>query len=185
MLPSVKNVLGTFESATDSHIADGLVWYREAHNFCLTLDSNVEKAAGIVAALSPNNNWINNMRMAERLYSNGTGERCGLGQNVSKAMKIYNGDAPLDVLGGNKVRAFYLSILDPNDMSVVPVIDRHAFDIAVGMITDTRTRAILSRKGVYGQFAEVYCEAAEIAGIGAKQMQAATWVAWREIHGIA
>lgn len=185
MIPSVTNVLGTYERATEAMKSDGLAWYKEAHDFCLSLDYDVERAAGVVAALSPNNRWDNNMRMAERLYSQGHGERCGLGANVTKAMKIYNGAAPLDVLGGNKVRAFYLSIAHPDDMSVVPVIDRHAFDIAVGKITDTKSRGILKSDKVYNSFADVYVEAASAAGIGPKQMQAATWVAWREIHGIA
>jgi hypothetical protein len=82
------------------------------------------------------------------------------------------------------VRAFYLSILSPEDYSVSPVIDRHAFDIAVGKKTDDKTRGILSRKGIYESFAEVYREAAKIAGIGSAQMQAITWVEWRGMHGI-
>jgi len=181
LIPSVDNVLSVYRSASPSQIEEGMSWYVDAHNFCKTLDSNVERAAGIVAALSPNNNWENNKVMAERLYSQGHGERCGLGANVSKAMRIFEGESPLDVLGGNKVRAFFRSIAYPADASVQPVIDRHAFDIAVGKRTDNRTRGILDRKGVYESFAEVYIEAAQTADIGSAQMQAVTWVAWREI----
>lgn len=184
MLPSVDNVLGTYGSATEAHIAEGMSWYNDAHDFCKALDSNVERAAGIVAALSPNNSWDNNMAMAARLYSQGHGERCGMRANVIKAERIYAGESPLDVLGGNKVRAFFMSIAYPGDHTVKPVIDRHAFDIAVGRKTDNKARGILSRKGVYDSFAEVYSEAAKTAGIGSAQMQAVTWVAWREIHGI-
>ena len=82
-----------------------------------------------------------------------------------------------------EVRAFYRTILDPTG-DIDPVIDRHAFDIAVGMRTNEKARGILSRKGVYSEFAHVYREAAKIAGIGSAQMQAITWVAWREALGI-
>ena len=192
MNPSVENVLGVYNNSTATNMREGLSWYLDAHSFCKTLDSlNVPRAAGIVAALSPMNGWENNKNKAAQLYRQsavaGTGEGtgCGLFTNVNKAIRIYNGEAPLDVLKGDKVRAFYETILNPTAQTVKPVIDRHAFDIAVGKKTDDKTRGMLSRKGVYGQFAEVYCEAAKIAGIGSAQMQAVTWVAWREIHGIA
>lgn len=187
VIPSVDNVLGIYANASANSLREGLSWYLDAHNFCKTLDpQNVERAAGIVAALSPMNGWENNKNKAAQLYrQNGDGTGCGLKANVSKAVRIYNGEDPREVLRGDKVRAFFETIANPTSQTVPPVIDRHAFDIAVGEKTDDKTRGMLGRKGVYGQFAEVYCEAAKIAGIGSAQMQAVTWVAWREIHGIA
>lgn len=187
MLPSVDNVLGVYSNATAENLRDGLSWYLDAHNFAKTLDpANVERAAGIIAALSPMSGWDNNKNKAAQLYrQNGDGTGVGMKNNVGKAIAIYNGSNPRDILKGNKVIAFFETIANPTAQTVPPVIDRHAFDIAVGVKTDDRTRGMLSRKGVYGQFAEVYCDAAKIAGIGSAQMQAVTWVAWREIHGIA
>lgn len=151
----------------------------------------IARNAGIVAALSPMNAWGNNKRKAEELISlrgrivveKGKPNGIGLGANVEKAIAIYNGADPLDVLGGDKVRAFYQTILDPL-ADIDPVIDRHAFDIAVGERTDEKRRGILSRKGVYAEFAHAYREAAKIAGIGSAQMQAVTWIAWRNMHNI-
>lgn len=194
MLPSVDNVLGVFNNSTAENLRTGLSWYLDAHNFCKIIDpENVARAAGITAALSPLNGWENNKNKAAQLYRQGGivcvtedgGNGIGLGNNVSKAQAIYFGAAPLDVLKGDKVRAFYESILDPYSHKTLPVIDRHAFDIAVGKKTDDKARTILSRKGIYQKFADAYSEAAKIAGIGSAQMQAVTWVAWREIHGIA
>lgn len=186
MIPSVENVLGIYNNASSDNLREGLSWYLDAHRFCKTLDpENVARAAGIVAALSPMNGWENNKNKAAQLYrQNGDGTGVGMKNNVSKAIRIYNGEEPLDVLKGDKVRAFFETILCPTAADSTPVIDRHAFDIAVGEKTDDKTRGMLGRKGVYGQFAEVYCEAAKIAGIGSAQMQAVTWVAWRQIHGI-
>lgn len=184
--PTVENVLAVYRNATAENVRAGLSWYLDAHNFARILDpARPWAAAGIIAALSPMNGWDNNKNKAAQLYrQNGDGDNVGLKRNVAKAIRIYSGDNPLDVLGGDKVRAFYATILDPNG-DIDPVIDRHAFDIAVGEVTDEKRRGILSRKGVYAEFAAVYREAARIAGIGSAQMQAITWVAWREAKGIA
>lgn len=193
--PSVSNILTVYNLATADDLREGLAWYQTAHNWCVSQARGrahlVSRNAGIVAALSPMNAWGNNKRKAAELISlrgkvivlPGRPNGIGLGNNVAKAVAIYNGAEPLDVLGGNKVRAFYQTILDPQG-DIDPVIDRHAFDIAVGERTDEKRRGILSRKGVYHEFAIAYREAAKIAGIGSAQMQAVTWIAWRNLHGI-
>lgn len=189
--PQVSNVLAVYNGASAHAMREGLSWYLDAHNFARVLAGtngfvsreNVSCAAGIIAALSPMNGWENNKRKAAQLIAQGNGEGCGLYRNVEKAVRIYNGESPLDVLGGDKVRAFYATILDPT-ADIDPVIDRHAFDIAVGERTDEKRRGILSRKGVYSEFAAVYREAARIVGIGPCQIQAISWVAWREALGI-
>lgn len=183
--PSTANVLSVYSNASAEAIREGLSWYLRAFHFSRELDpQNPRRAAGIIAALSPMNGWDNNKRKAAQLYAqNGDGAGCGMGNNVRKAVAIYNGADPLDVLGGDKVRAFFSTIDNPWGFSD-PVIDRHAFDIAVGKVTDDKSRGMLSRKGMYHTFAECFVEAARIAGISASQMQAVTWIAWREWKGI-
>ena len=193
--PKASNILAIYGAATADDLRDGLSWYQDAHNWCRTMARGrshlVARNAGIVAALSPLNGWGNNKRKAAELISKrariiiepGKPNGIGLGKNVEKAIAIYNGADPLDVLRGDKVRAFYSTILDPQG-DVIPVIDRHAFDIAVGERTNEKRRAALSRKGVYSEFADAYRDAARIVGIGSAQMQAITWLAWRNIHGI-
>lgn len=180
MTPTVDNVIYAYLSASDSDVAAGMTWYDDAHMFAKSLDPvRFHRAAGVIAALSPMNGWKNNKAKAALLYAqNGDGSRVGLRNNVRKAQAIYRGEDALDVLGGDKVRAFYATIVDPSG-DHEPVIDRHAFDIAVGRVTDDETRQALGRKGVYARFADCYREAALLAGIGAAQMQAITWVAWR------
>lgn len=193
--PTVDNVLAVYRGASADNIRFGLSWYYVAHNAALTMGGgrawHLSRNAGIIAALSPMNGWDNNVRKARQLVSQrgrvtiteSGGNGIGLGNNVAKAIAIYRGAEPLDILGGDKVRAFYQTILDPS-ADIDPVIDRHAFDIAVGEVTDEKRRGILGRKGVYSDFARVYRIAAKQAGIGASQMQAITWVAWREAKGI-
>lgn len=194
--PSVSNVLSVYETASADSIREGLSWYMDAHNFARTVGGgrewHVARNAGIIAALSPLNGWENNKRKAAELISRraritvepGKPNGIGIGSNVAKAIAIYNGIDPLVALSGDKVVAFYKTILDPTG-DFDPVVDRHAFDIAVGERTNDKRRGILSRKGVYSDFARVYREAASIVGIGAAQMQAITWLSWRERHGIS
>lgn len=193
--PSVSNVLAVYNGAFDHHLRFGLAWYPLAHRAALSMGggraNHLSRNAGIIAALSPMNHWTNNLNKARMLVSlrgrvevvKGQPNGIGIGNNVAKAIAIYNGADPLDVLGGDKVRAFYRTIVDPTG-DIDPVIDRHAFDIAVGEVTNDKRRGILSRKGVYSEFANVYRDAAKVAGIGSAQMQAITWVAWREANGI-
>lgn len=193
--PSAADILAVFEQATPADYSEGMEWYIAAHNWCRAQAKGrshlIRRNAGIVAALSPMNGWNNNKAKAQELISlrariiveKGKPNGIGLGDNVAKAIAIYNGADPLDVLSGNKVRAFYSTILDPFGTPPVTV-DRHAFDIALGQRTNDKARGILGRKGVYEAFANAYVEAATIAGIGNAEMQAVTWVAWRRIHGI-
>lgn len=185
MTPDAKHVLTVYRNASFYAFAYGMEWYNIAQNEAKSIDPvRWHRAAGVIAALSPMNGWTNNVRKARQLYAqNGDGTGCGLFRNVDKAIRIHNGEDALDVLGGRKVRAFYLSIIEP-DGDVIPVIDRHAFDIAIGMRTNDAARGILGRKGMYDAFADAYREAADIAGIGSAQMQAITWTSWRESLGI-
>jgi hypothetical protein len=186
MTPTPENVLAVYRNADFAAFSEGMTWYDEAHNFAKSLDPvRFHRAAGVLAALSPLQHWDQNKRAAAKLYAqggqvewNGNANGIGLSNSVRKAVAIFHGEDALDVLRAPKTRAFYLTILDPTgDHS--PVIDRHAFDIAIGERTDDKARQALGRKGEYARFASVYREAARRVGIGSAQLQAITWVAWR------
>lgn len=181
-----KNILSVYQRATPQNIVEGMTWYDDAHSFARSLDpKNPARAAGIIAALSPMSGWGNNKNKARQLFAqNGDGIGIGMRSNVNKAIAIYNGADPLDVLGGNKVRAFYSTILDPTG-DHDPVIDRHAHDIAMGMPFPNKGRQSLERKGEYARFATAYRETAKAIGIGPAQLQAITWLTWRDILGKA
>jgi hypothetical protein len=190
MNPTVENVLSVYRSASAAQVHAGMEWYINAHEYAKSLDSRFHRAAGVIAALSPMNQWDNNMTKAARVYAQqgiiewrGTKNGIGLANNVRKAVAIYNGDDALDVLGGDKVRAFFLSIADPAGDHPI-VIDRHAFDVAVGKRTNDKVRRSLERKGEYERFSTAYRDAAYIVGIGPAQLQAVTWCAWKGRHGL-
>jgi len=131
--------------------------------------------------------WGRNQDIARLAFANG--ETTGtLFRNADKADRIMAGEDPLDVLSGKKVVNFFRCIIGERDACC---IDRHAFDVAVGEVTDDKRRATLSRKGVYESFVAAYEEAAEIlsADLGrevlASAVQSVTWVVWRRLKGVS
>lgn len=179
-----ENVLSLYRSSSLASRDAGMDWYNNAQAFASSLDSRFHRSAGVIAALSPRSPWNNNKAKAAQLFAqNGDGAGCGMRTNVSKAIRIYGGEDALDVLRGEKERNFFLTIVEPDRDDHVPVIDRHAFDIANGFAGSDATRAILSNKGVYAQYAQAYCEAALTIGIKVQQLQAITWCEWRRLHG--
>lgn len=186
MEPDVNNILAVYGRADDETVEAGMLWYPNANVFAQNLGGPYwHIAAGVIAALSPQVGWDRNMLLAERFYDrNGDIENIGtVGQHAQKAVRIFNGEDAMDVLGP-KTRAFYANIIDPENPNNTPVIDRHAFDVAVGMVTDNVTRQRhLERKGGYDKWANSYREAAEITGLLSSQIQAITWVQWRKEVG--
>lgn len=184
MKPSVENVLSIYNRASLANYRDGMEWYNDAHNFAASLDSDISRSAAVIAVLSPNASWTANKTLAIRAYANMSGEGLGFANKVSKVNRLFAGESPETVVSGPKVTSFYSTILDPTNPDAIPTIDRHAFDIAIGMRTDEKSRGLLGRKGMYMAFADVYRTAASIIGIGAPQVQAVTWMEWRSIHNI-
>jgi hypothetical protein len=174
------NIMRVWGNATERDLNEGMEWYSTAHTFCRGLVGRygitIEQAAGVTAAISPLLSWEKNLLFADTLVQ--TGDAPCLKRNVRKAQAILEGVDPLDVLGGHKVRSFYDNILQPDTSNEV-TIDRHAFDVAVGCVTNDQLRKQLDRKGMYRAFAQLYRDAAADLGVMAHQVQAVTWSAWR------
>lgn len=182
LLPSrrtlVRNILRTFDAATPIESRRGMEWYQLAHLFAAKIsDGQTEMGAGVIAALSPQKSWLENMFLAQRAFEQGraTGH---VGPACVKANRIMDGELPLDVLGGNKVRSFYKLIVDPTDPFSV-CIDRHAFDVALNKVTEDQSRRILERVRGYELLADGYRRAAASLSVLPSQVQAVTWVKWR------
>lgn len=177
--PAAANIIRIFREANAAQLAEGLEWYADAHSLAVALDpSNPQRAAGVISALSIQKTWQQNVALAVRAYADGAASG-HTGYSCRTANRILAGESIDDVLKGDKTNAFAHVIADPTDPHAV-VVDRHAFDIALGRVTDDDTRGILSRKGVYAIFADAYREAARVLGYSPSQVQAVTWVVWRE-----
>lgn len=226
--PLTRNITAAFRLATDGDRAVGFGWYARARDLAEQLafendngdgwEDRVQRAAGVIAALSPRLAWRKNVEYAKLAYliynqvkspygpsdkaqrvfsDHGTAEAYFAGMiptlnaNARKAFRILNGEAPEDVLGGPKVRAFYFTIVNPSDPRGV-VVDRHAIDITFGQVLSDQSRGLaLGRKGAYEAVSELYRRAAKIvsAELGEiwtpAQVQATTWTYWRRERAAA
>ena len=178
-----SNILAIYRQANPGQKRDGMRWYDTAHKLAVRLansaDHDILRAAGVISAISPQMPWDRNQRLAEKTYADKGITGGALGVSVRKADAIYNGADVLTTLNAPKTKAFALVIAEPQNRQHV-VIDRHALSVAHGrQVTDTEV-AGLGRKGAYERYADAYRKAAAEAGITASQMQAITWVVWRE-----
>lgn len=188
--PLESNILAVYRAARPEHIAAGMSWYGDARQFALTIaNGDVVKGAGVIASLSPQTSWAQNMVLANRAFVEGMASG-QTGDNVTKANRILAGEHPDEVLGwnnpkaksGHKVRNFFRNIVTPTGNEVT--IDRHAFNIAAGEVTEKGTIGQLSRVGQYDLFADTYRRVAELVGIPVAALQAITWLVWREAIGL-
>ncbi len=174
------NILDVFNRADSEVIEEGKGWYAAALVFAASLDSPI-RSAGIISALSARNGWGNNKNKAAQLYAqNGDGTGVGMSMFVNKAIRIYNGEPALDVLTSDKQNAFYRNIM--GDYSYVTV-DGHAYDLAMGRVHTMKERAPLKRKGEYDRFSRAYRSAAFSVGLLPAELQAITWLQWRNETG--
>lgn len=187
--PNSARIVDVWRQATVSELVEGMEWYKDAHALAVKLDpADPSQAAGVIAALSPMMPWGRNVNLAVRAYADGSASGA-LYSSVAKADRILAGERADAVLGGDKVRAFWGVIADPTSDAVV--VDRHAFDIAVGRVTNNESRGALGRKGVYESFARAYVRAAKTISaetgmdVSASQVQAVTWTVWRRLKGLA
>lgn len=171
----VNNIIAAYNAATEEQKIKGKGWYPEAHALALSLAAgDVVKGAGVIAALSANKSWSENVRLATRTFREGvpSGHTAA---NLFKAERILKGDDPADVLPMHaKTGNFYRCILDPSDPEPV-CVDRHAHDVAVGKAYGDADRG-LSSKGRYDALADAYRRAAARLGIVPSELQAITWV---------
>jgi hypothetical protein len=156
-------------------------------------------AAGVIAALSPNNKWDRNLRDADALiscyhqhgaYNASQLKVCTYGANLQKALTILKLTSPTvedveTVLHGRKVSAFFRCILGSQ---TAVCVDGHAYSIWLGQtIRTTQTPKIGPR--LYEQIARDYTQAATLIGSRAPsheipspvELQAITWVAHRRM----
>jgi len=181
-----------FNQATDADRATGLDSWFHYNRLMATIGErtgfSVATVTGVFASLSPNNDYMGNLRDAVRLLK---AKRDGMrvdqvrvstyNPNKVKAWAIASGDDPLDYLVAPKTRNFYSSIVDPNDRQFVTV-DGHIFNIYAGK--RVALTEVKSHGGDYDEVAEEIRKMGDDHGLIPNQVQGVLWYTWKRIHRI-
>lgn len=203
LIPSAANVLRAFRDASPEDIETGRSWYASAHAIASELDpEDPERASAVLAVLSPLTPWQTNVSLARSVYAmyrNGMSTDDivrllpTLKRHARKAAAIVAGAEPASIVSGPKVIPFWHRIAYAANGDTGPgsvVIDRHAFDAAVGRVTsDTERGRFLGRKGGHARVAQCYLRAAsvlrrtgEAPDLTPSELQAIVWSVWRRVH---
>ena len=161
----VMNLLEHYEAAENDV---GAAWYNESRRFARQLTrqygGGLGRASGIVAALSTQVQWHRNKAMACDMLADGW----AVGQthvNLVKAYRIREGERPLRVLGGPKVRAFYRAMMGDEDAAVI--------DTWMLQALGWDRRGVSARQ--YERCASALREAASYTGLTTASFQAVVW----------
>ena len=195
MVQYTRNILKVLKQCTDEDIAHGMTWYadakKSAYNICDKYELPLHVVIGVIAALSPTNEWYTNLRNADdmcRIFTDGGYvEDCkpstyktmrDKAWSILQSMPHTSGDVAF-ILNGPKITDFFWCILGDDTC----VIDGHAWCIANN---DRRTLQNVPNigKGLRQNLQEAYRRAAVKHDMTAYLMQAATWVAWKRIHNV-
>lgn len=173
-----ENIVGLYALASDEQREAGMSWYQIARDLAWEISpDDVRLGAGIIAVYSIQRAWNNNVTAARQTMATGI-PYPGLSMVVGKAQAMLDGDEPFSLLG-TKTFAFASNIVGEDS---VVTVDRHARDIAFGAV-QSKNPAI--NKTLYAEIADAYILAASAFNISPADMQAVTWVVWRDRKGLA
>lgn len=146
----------------------GSGWYRRSRVVARSLarahGTSLSVAAGVLAAVSPRIRWSSNIAVADALLG-GKPVAGVFGSNLRKAERIIDGEKPLNVLGGDKVRAFYRAIMGDPDAVVLDVWMMRAAGWTKASLTPRE----------YAALSEALTAAAARVGVDPADFQAVVW----------
>lgn len=199
---NAREIVAKFTLATSQEVQLGCDWYSSALKIAIRIatkyGTRVEVAAGVIAALSPNNKWERNIVDAEAIikcWSSG-GTRadmlnvkvCTYGKMKAKAVDILTRDIPIvEILNGKKIIEFFNCITNPllNDVC----IDGHAYSVWFGQRLTMKEVPPIGKK-LRSQIKTDYRDATAFINeeLGenyhASDIQAITWVTHKRIHNV-
>ena len=168
-------------------------WFRYQRivtGIAATFGFSATTGAAVFAALSPNNDYIGNIRDTVRLLAAAAGGRSlqdfkvsTYGENKKKAWRIAHGENPLDLIVANKTRNFFLNILDPADPLPVTV-DGHIFNAWNGRRIPLNGAAMKAYGRYYSEVADIIRQLGVERRLLPNVVQGLIWYAWKRQHRI-
>ena len=198
----IANIRSVFEIANDRQYNEGMTWYDDAHAFCKYTAKRygvgMARVAAIVSALSPMMRWdLNKQAASDVLNAASAGLDASqvkistFGDNKIKAFEIAKDKRP-DIGTGyakylsyftpnKKTQHFYSNIMGEGEGVT---IDGHAMNIALfgtrRMGITTLKKKKFSKKEI-ARISLAYTKLSSELGIRPCQLQAVTWVVYREL----
>ena len=199
---NAREIVAKFTLATSQEVQLGCDWYPSALAIASRISDkygcSVEVAAGVIAALSPNNRWERNIIDAENIIkcwaAGGTDEDvlavtcCTYSTMKQKALDILTRDIPIvEILNGPKIIEFFNCITNPmlNDVC----IDGHAYSVWFGQRLTMKQVPNIGKK-LRQQIKTDYVDACTFINEELNEsftpadIQAITWVTHKRIHGV-
>lgn len=171
-----------FNLATDSEIAEGLAWYKDAHKFAQSVtnefDVTLKQVCQLISLLSPQKKWEQNKADVINFLEGNTEGIFSTKKTLQECSDVID-NGFLIPASRMKTFAFAKCIEEAfvNESDPV-VIDRHAIKIAYGQM-DAKEIIITDKR--YRDAREAYIKVANEIGIKAHELQAITWVAYKRI----
>ena len=199
---NAREIVAKFTLATSQEVQLGCDWYPSALAIASRISDkygcSVEVAAGVIAALSPNNRWERNIIDAENIIkcwaAGGTDEDvlavtcCTYSTMKQKALDILTRDIPIvEILNGPKIIEFFNCITNPmlNDVC----IDGHAYSVWFGQRLTMKQVPNIGKK-LRQQIKTDYVDACTFINEELNEsftpadIQAITWVTHKRIHNV-
>ena len=198
---NAREIVAKFTLATSQEVQLGCDWYASAFQISCRIASKYnirpEEAAGVIAALSPNNRWERNIIDAEAIIkcwaAGGTDEDilavkvCTYTKMQEKALNILRGCDIITTLNGPKIIEFFNCITNSalNDVC----IDGHAYSVWFGQRLTMKQVPNIGKK-LRQQIKTDYVDATSFINEELNEsftpadIQAITWVTHKRIYGV-
>ena len=201
---NAREIVAKFTLATSQEVQLGCDWYPSALDIATRIGVkygvSAETAAGVIAALSPNNRWERNIIDAENIIkcwaAGGTRSDllavkvCTYGKMIENAIDILTTPIGVNIketLKGKKIVEFFNCITNPalNDVC----IDGHAYSVWFGQRLTMKEVPAIGKK-LRSQIKTDYRDATAFINeelgehYSAASIQAITWVTHKRIHNV-
>lgn len=189
---SVDNILSVYTKVDRIDMEEGMLAYQRYHEslkfYARHYGVEMPHVIGAFSALSPNNDYMGNLRslvtLLEGRRRGARVEDCTVSTYKAcrnRAWNFLNGADFLDVTKGKKTRNFYLNILNPFDPEPV-TIDGHMACIYVGK--RMTMKEVVRSRFKYDIVADAFRSAARDVDLLPNQLQAMLWFTWKRIHNV-
>lgn len=179
----IHNQTNAFNLANPDQIERGMRWYGIAHQIADSINPDIEKTAGVIAALSGNGTeWGQNVRNADTFIRTGKALSTNTKKQIEDATRIAEGEHYSTVLPPHlKTRNFADLIVNPNHPRAVAVDTQH-HDASTGLKMPWKDADRgLDAIGRYDTLADATRIVADRKGVLPNQLQAVDWLVWKEL----